>query len=83
VAKRLQLSVLALNRSDFTALVKEAAVAGSFRPLPKRSLLLLKATGPRWHTAPAKRLEADSEEYQLIRRWIAAACPSANRPIRS
>ena len=49
-------------------------------PLPRRSrhsLLLLKATGPMAHGG-GKRMEVGSDEYKLIRRWIAAGTPFGN-----
>ena len=41
---------------------------------PDDSLLLLKATGRLPHEG-GKRLEADSPEYKILRRWIAAGAP--------
>ena len=45
------------------------------------SLLLVKATGIMAH-AGGKRMEVGSDEYKLIRRWIASGTPSAARRIR-
>ena len=59
---------------DYTALVKEGRGRRLVPAAPERSLLLLKATGQMAHGG-GKRLEADSEEYQLIRRWIATGMP--------
>jgi hypothetical protein len=59
---------------DFTALVKEGRGRRLVPAAPERSLLLMKATGQMAHGG-GKRLEADSEEYQLIRRWIASGMP--------
>jgi hypothetical protein len=59
---------------DFAALVKEGRGRRLVPAAPEHSLLLLKATGQMAHGG-GKRLEADSEEYQLIRRWIATGMP--------
>ncbi len=59
---------------DYAALVKEARGRRLFLAAPSSSLLLLKATGTIAHGG-GKRLEPDSDEYQLIRRWIAAGTP--------
>jgi hypothetical protein len=59
---------------DFTALVKEARGRRVFPAAPDHSLLLLKATGTAAH-AGGKRTEVGSDEYKLIRRWIAAGMP--------
>src|SRR5262249_40929922 len=45
-----------------------------FLAAPDHSLLLVKATGRVAHGG-GKRLEPDSDEYKLIRRWIAAGAP--------
>ena len=59
---------------DFNALVKEARGRRIFPAAPDYSLLLRKATGQLAHGG-GKRLEVGSDEYKLIRRWIAAGCP--------
>jgi hypothetical protein len=59
---------------DFTALVKEARGRRVFPAAPDYSLLLRKATGQLPHGG-GKRMEAGSDEYKLIRRWIAAGMP--------
>jgi hypothetical protein len=59
---------------DFTALVKEARGRRLFPAAPDHSLMLLKATGQIAHGG-GKRMEMDSDEYKLIRRWIAAGTP--------
>jgi hypothetical protein len=59
---------------DYAALVKEARGRRLFLAAPSSSLLLLKATGTIAHGG-GKRLEPDSDEYKLIRRWIAAGIP--------
>src|SRR5439155_6606222 len=59
---------------DYVALVKEARGRRLFPAAPDHSLLLLKATGTVAH-AGGKRMEVGSDEYKLIRRWIAAGVP--------
>jgi len=59
---------------DFTALVKEARGRRLFPAAPDHSLVLLKAAGQIAHGG-GKRMEMDSDEYKLIRRWIAAGTP--------
>jgi hypothetical protein len=60
---------------DYDALVKEARGRRLFPAAPDHSLLLQKASGKIAH-AGGKRMEADSDEYRLIRRWIAAGNPT-------
>jgi hypothetical protein len=59
---------------DFNALVKEARGRRVFPAAPDNSLLLLKATGTVAHGG-GKRMEVNSDEYRLIRRWIASGLP--------
>ncbi len=59
---------------DYNALVKEARGRRVFPASPDNSLLLLKATGTAAHGG-GKKLEMGSDEYKLIRRWIAAGTP--------
>lgn len=59
---------------DYMALVKEARGRRLFPAAPDRSLLLMKATGEMAHGG-GKRMESDSDEYRLIRRWIASGTP--------
>ncbi|MBY0523295.1 MAG: DUF1553 domain-containing protein [Gemmataceae bacterium] len=59
---------------DYNALVKEARGRRLFPAAPEHSLLLLKATGIMAH-AGGKRMEVGSDEYKLVRRWIAAGMP--------
>jgi hypothetical protein len=60
---------------DYNALVKEARGGRRIFPAaPDNSLLLLKATGTCAHGG-GKRMEVNSDEYRLIRRWIAAGTP--------
>ena len=59
---------------DYNALVKEARGRRVFPASPDNSLLLLKASGGIAHGG-GKRMEVGSDEYRLIRRWIAAGTP--------
>ncbi len=59
---------------DFEYLVKEARGRRMFPAAPERSLLLLKSTNTVPHGG-GHRLEQDSHEYRLIRRWIAQGMP--------
>lgn len=59
---------------DYNALVKEARGRRLFPAAPDYSLLLLKATGTVAHGG-GKKMELGSDEYKLVRRWIAAGTP--------
>jgi hypothetical protein len=59
---------------DYQTLVKENRGRRLFPAAPDSSLLLLKATGQMAHGG-GKRLEPGSDEYKLVRRWIAAGMP--------
>jgi hypothetical protein len=59
---------------DYNALVKEARGRRVFPAAPDSSLLLLKASGGLAHGG-GKRMEVGSDEYRLIRRWIALGMP--------
>jgi hypothetical protein len=59
---------------DYQSLVKEARGRRLFPASPDNSLLLLKATGIVAH-AGGKRMEVGSDEYKLVRRWIASGTP--------
>lgn len=63
---------------DFNALVKEARGRRLFPAAPDSSLLLLKAAGLVAHGG-GKRMEVGSDEYRLIRRWIAAGTPYGDK----
>jgi hypothetical protein len=56
---------------DFQTLVKENRGRRLFPASPEHSLLLTKAAGQIAH-AGGKRMDPDSDEYKLIRRWIAS-----------
>ncbi|HEY1860967.1 MAG TPA: DUF1549 and DUF1553 domain-containing protein, partial [Gemmataceae bacterium] len=59
---------------DYNALVKEARGRRLLPAAPDYSLLLLKASGKMAHGG-GKKLDPDSDEYKLIRRWIASGMP--------
>lgn len=59
---------------DFASLVKEARGRRLFPAAPDQSLLLRKATGAVAHGG-GKKMEPGSDEYKLVRRWIAAGMP--------
>jgi hypothetical protein len=59
---------------DYNALVKEARGRRLFPASPENSLLLLKATGTMPHGG-GRKMEPGSEEYKIVRRWIAAGTP--------
>jgi hypothetical protein len=59
---------------DYAALVKEGRGRRLMPASPENSLLLLKATGSVAH-AGGKRIDTGSDDYKLIKRWIAAGAP--------
>lgn len=59
---------------DFNALVKEARGRRLMPGAPDQSLLLRKATGTVAHGG-GKKMEPGSDEYKLVRRWIASGMP--------
>jgi hypothetical protein len=59
---------------DYTSLVKEARGRRLFPAAPDSSLLLTKASGGVPHGG-GKRMDVGSDEYRLIRRWIASGTP--------
>jgi hypothetical protein len=59
---------------DYQTLVKENRGRRLFPAAPDSSLLLLKMTGTMAH-AGGKRMEVGSDEYKLVRRWIASGAP--------
>ncbi len=60
---------------DYETLVKEDRGRRVFPSAPEASLLLLKATARKPHGG-GKRLDPGSQEYRLIRRWIAMGMPT-------
>ncbi len=63
---------------DYAALVKEARGRRLFLAAPESSLLLLKAVGAMAHGG-GKRLDIDSDEYKVLRRWIASGTPYGDK----
>jgi hypothetical protein len=59
---------------DYAALVKESRGRRLLPVAPDSSLLLLKASGRVAHGG-GKRMDVGSDEYKLLRRWIAAGTP--------
>jgi hypothetical protein len=59
---------------DYRALVMEARGRRLMPGAPDSSLLLLKASGGVAHGG-GKRMEVGSDEYRLVRRWVAAGMP--------
>ena len=59
---------------DYLTLVKESRGRRLLPSAPDQSLLLLKATGQMPHGG-GRKLEPSSDEYKVIRRWIAAGMP--------
>ncbi|RUL89400.1 DUF1553 domain-containing protein [Tautonia sociabilis] len=70
-----QLSLLGFDPTfDHNALTKEARGRRVFPAAPEQSLTLLKATASLPHGG-GKRIEPDSEEYRILRDWIASGMP--------
>ena len=70
-----RLSLLGFGpRDDYAHLVHESRGRRVFPAAPDRSLLLLKATNTTPHGG-GQRLETDSHEYRILRRWIAQGMP--------
>jgi hypothetical protein len=63
---------------DYMTLVKEARGRRVFPAAPEQSLLLAKASGGVAHGG-GKRMEVGSDEYRLIRRWIASGLPTGEK----
>jgi hypothetical protein len=59
---------------DYQTLVKEDRGRRLLPGAPDSSLLLLKATGTMAHGG-GKRMETTSDEYKIVRRWVAAGTP--------
>lgn len=62
---------------DYETLVKEGRGRRLFPAAPDHSLLLTKAVASVPHGG-GKKLEPDSHEYRLVRRWIAEGMPSGS-----
>ena len=73
-----RLSLLGFEpEEDYEFILSEAKGRRIFPAAPERSLLLLKATAELPHGG-GKRMEKDSDEYRLLKRWIAQGMPYGN-----
>ena len=73
-----KLSLLGFDpKADYERLVRESKGRRVSRAAPDQSLLLVKATNESPHGG-GQRLEKDSHEYRLLRRWIAQGTPYTN-----
>lgn len=73
-----RLSLLGFEpREDYEHLVRESRGRRLFPASPDSSLLLQKSIGSVPHGG-GQRMELDSHEYRLLRRWIAQAMPYGN-----
>jgi hypothetical protein len=70
-----RLSLLGFDpQLDYTTLTREARGRRLFPASPDESLFLLKGTGAVPHGG-GKKMEPTSDEYKVVRRWIAAGMP--------
>jgi hypothetical protein len=73
-----KLSLLGFDpEMDFMTLVKEGRGRRMMPSSPDNSLFLMKGVGAVPHGG-GKKMEKDSDEYKLIRRWIASGMPYGN-----
>ncbi|KAA5541844.1 DUF1553 domain-containing protein [Roseiconus nitratireducens] len=73
-----KLSLLGFEpREDYRHLIDESRGRRISPAIPDRSLLLLKATNASPHGG-GQRLQVDSHEYRMLRRWIAQGMPYGN-----
>ncbi len=78
-----RLSLLGFDpQFDYDNLLKETRGRRVFPAAPEKSLILTKATGQVAHGG-GKKMEPESEEYKIVRRWIASGMPygSPNDPV--
>jgi hypothetical protein len=77
-----RLSLLGFEpREDYEHLVRESRGRRLFPAAPDASLLLQKSVGTVPHGG-GQRMELDSHEYRVLRRWIAQAMPYGNEADR-
>ncbi|MCU0707535.1 MAG: DUF1553 domain-containing protein [Pirellula sp.] len=77
-----RLSLLGFEpREDYEHLVRESRGRRLFPASPDASLLLQKSVGTVPHGG-GQRMELDSHEYRVLRRWIAQAMPYGNETDR-
>ncbi len=73
-----RLSLLGFDpRLDYETLVNEGRGRRVFVTAPEQSLLLRKATGTIPHGG-GRKLDPESDEYQIVRRWIALGALNGN-----
>ncbi len=73
-----RLSLLGFEpRYDYENLLKEGRGRRVFPANPDASLVLTKATGQVPHGG-GKKMEVGSEEYKIVRRWVASGLPYGN-----
>ncbi|MFM8274672.1 MAG: DUF1549 domain-containing protein [Gemmata sp.] len=63
---------------DYENLLKESRGRRVFPAAPDQSLILTKAIGAAPHGG-GKKMEKDSEEYKIVRRWIASGLPYGDK----
>jgi len=63
---------------DYDNLLKESRGRRVFPAAPDQSLLLMKASGASPHGG-GKRMDPTSEEYKIVRRWIASGLPYGSK----
>jgi hypothetical protein len=59
---------------DYDNLLKEGRGRRVFPAAPDKSLILTKATGQAPHGG-GKKMDPDSEEFKIVRRWVASGAP--------
>ena len=74
-----RLSLLGFDPAfDYENLLKEGRGRRVFPAAPDQSLLLTKASGSAPHGG-GKKMDAASEEYKIVRRWIASGLPFGSK----
>ncbi len=74
-----RLSLLGFDAAfDYDNLLKEGRGRRIFSASPDASILLSKASGSTAHGG-GKKMDANSEEYKIVRRWIASGAPYGNK----
>ncbi len=74
-----RLSLLGFDPAfDYENLLKEGRGRRVFPAAPDQSLLLTKASGSVPHGG-GKKMDAESEEYKIVRRWIASGLPFGSK----
>ncbi len=74
-----RLSLLGFDAAfDYDNLLKEGRGRRIFSASPDASILLSKASGTTAHGG-GKKMDVNSEEYKIVRRWIASGAPYGNK----